>query len=53
MQDEPMDLLFYGHRGSALESGTDSPVNILSHTVIIQVFLLTHRRVAMMIARTV
>jgi len=23
-----MDLLFYGHRGSALESGTDSPVNI-------------------------
>ena len=26
--DEPIDLLFYGHHGSALGSGTDSPVNL-------------------------
>jgi len=25
---KPIDILVYGHRGSALESGTDSPVNI-------------------------
>ena len=25
---EPMDLLFYGHRGSASEAGTGSPVNL-------------------------
>jgi len=28
MLGEPMDLLFYGHCGSALESGTDSPLDI-------------------------
>jgi len=50
---ESMHLLLYGHHSSASELGTNSPVNPISHPVVIEVLLRTHRIVVMMIARMV